>query len=89
MSRQTQVIPFDSKGLTANKVDDFSIRIFYRGDNRRGLKNVLSALAMWTFGEYELEKDQPGELTYKMKFSCASDTYNAMSRLADARKLLC
>ena len=89
MSRQTQVIPFDSKGLTANKVDDFSIRIFYRGSNRSGLKNALNALAMWTFGEYELEKDQPDELIYRMTFNCAGDTYNAMNRLADARKLLC
>ena len=88
MSRQTQVIPFDSKGLTANKVDDFSIRIFYRGNNRSGLKNALSALAMRAFGEYKLESEQPGELIYMMTFSCAGDTYNAMSTLSDVRKLL-
>ena len=81
------VTAFDSKGLTFQQLDDFSLKIFYRGVKVETLKYGLSHLALQSNSTgYELIKKAPCNFEYLMHFNCAANTRIAMRLMSEVRK---
>ena len=89
MSVAAQFVPFESRGLTVKRLDDFSIKLYYRGVKVDALKSALSTLAMHTNSVgYELVWKEPCYFVYVMRFYCAQNTYDAMGMVSEVRKVL-